>query len=62
MALAIVMLPLINYLLFVLFARHVTRSTLALYVIASMLGTLAYLLLSFGAIVDGNVYVATVGN
>lgn len=62
MPLFIVMLPLVNYLLFVTFARRVKCSTLALYTVASMVSTLAYLLFLYPPIAAGDVYVSTLGN
>lgn len=61
MTLLIVFLPLVNYLLFVLFARYVNRFTLAIYTISSMGGLLAVLLSLYPTIVEGSVTTSTLG-
>lgn len=62
MVLFAIMLPLINFVLFVTFARLVSRSLLAAYVVVSMFSTLAYLISLYPQVVAGNVYIASVGN
>lgn len=62
MTLLIVLLPLINYVLFVLFGGLVARKTLANFVIVSMFGALAYLISFYSAVISGNVYTTTLGN
>ena len=57
-----IMLPLINYFLFVIFGRFVNRSLLGHYVVFSMFCALSYLFFMFPQIVAGNVYVASLGN
>jgi proton-translocating NADH-quinone oxidoreductase chain L len=60
--LPIVLTPLINFLLLCALGRFVSWRALAVLVIASMVGTLLYLLSYFPEIVAGIVYTTTLGN
>ena len=62
MTLSLIMLPLLNYFLFLLFARTVKCSVLAVYATTTMAFTVFYLFALSADIVNGNVFIATLGN
>lgn len=62
MTLFVVLLPLLNFLLMLTFSRLVHWKQLASLVIFSMCVTLTYLITRFGALISGEVTVASIGN